>query len=705
MDPVQAEIEPATVIARRLRAAALIALGSLVTFAAVDLYGQRAGREWSAIVKVAQMSIVLWTLVRLREPRPWHEVATVCLVFVASLLSSACLASSMRGDTTTLPVLIVMIVMASAVLVPWGIRHQSVLALVALGALGVQCALLGGVTAVFPFPGLPIVVTLAVSVFTAYELERHHHARREAEAALRESEQRFRTMAEDAPVLIWMTDATGHNVYLNNAWTRLVGQPLQIEDRLGIAPHVHPADIEQLGQTVRAALDSHGPWEAEYRLRDASGKYRWMAARGVPRYAAGGAFVGHFGIATDVTARKEEAAALAAAHQAALEATRLKTDFLATMSHEIRTPMHGIFGMTELAIDTDDVEERRDFLDRARGCARTLMTLLDEILDFSKIEAGRLELRTEDFDVRQVVHEVMDVVAVTASRKRLELLTAVDDAVPPRLCGDPVRFRQILTNLLGNAVKFTARGEVELRVDAASDAAGTMLRCRVRDSGIGIAPEKLTAIFEAFTQAERTIAEEHGGTGLGLAISQRLARLMGGGITVVSTPGAGSTFTFEARFETATRLAAGGEPLIVGLDGVRVLVVDDNTTNRLIVMKSLETRGCTVALASSGVEAFDLAQSWLRRGNPFDVMVLDVHMPGMDGAETARRFRAQTGLAAVPIVFLSSVESSVRALARELDGVWTLTKPVRQSELLRAVHEAVVSARRPSSMDVTAKRA
>jgi len=704
MDSVQAEIDPAAVIARRLRAAALIALGSLVTFAAVDLYAH-TDRVWSAFVKVAQMGIVLWTLVRLRRPRPWREVATTCLVFVASLLSCACLASILRGDTTTLPVLLVMIVMASAVLVPWGARHQVVLAAVGLSALGVQCALLGGVSAAFPFPGLPVIVTLAASVFTAYELERQHEARRDAEAALRDSELRFRTMAEDAPVLIWMTDVTGHNVYLNAAWTRLVGQPLKTDDPLGIAPHVHPADVEQLGQVVARALRTHATWEAEYRLRDASGKYRWMAARGVPRFVSGGVFGGHFGIATDVTARKEEAAALAAAHQAALEATRLKTDFLATMSHEIRTPMHGIFGMTELALDADDTEERRDFLERARGCARTLMTLLDEILDFSKIEAGRLELRTEDFDVRAVVHEVMDVVAVAASRKRLELLTAVDDGVPARLCGDAGRFRQILTNLIGNAVKFTARGEVELRVDATPDALGTMLRCRVRDSGIGIAPDKLESIFEAFTQAERTIAEEHGGTGLGLAISQRLARLMGGGISVTSKVGAGSTFTVDARFAPAETADRTTEPLIVGLDGVRVLVVDDNTTNRLIVMKTLETRGCTVALASSGVEAFDLAQSWLRRGSPFDAMVLDVHMPGMDGAETARRFRAHAGLARLPIVFLSSVESSVRTLARELTGVWTLTKPVRQSELLRAVHEAVLSSARPSSAEPTAKRA
>jgi CheY-like chemotaxis protein len=253
----------------------------------------------------------------------------------------------------------------------------------------------------------------------------------------------------------------------------------------------------------------------------------------------------------------------------------------------------------------------------------------------------------------------------------------------------------VLTNLVGNAVKFTPRGEVELRLDVM---AGTtpQLRARVRDTGIGIPPDKLTSIFEAFTQADRTIAEQHGGTGLGLAISQRLVALMHGKITVASRLGAGSTFTVHLPLVPAES-APHAEPLIAALSGVRVLVVDDNTTNRLIVMKALETRGCTVALASSGIEAFDLAHGWLRQGNPFDAVILDFHMPDMDGAETARRFRGHAGLARLPIILLSSVEASLRTLRRELGFVWTLTKPVRQVELLRAVHEAVTAAPSVSS--------
>jgi PAS domain S-box-containing protein len=499
-------------------------------------------------------------------------------------------------------------------------------------------------------------------------------------------------MAEDAPVLIWMTDAEGRGTFLNGACARLLGRPNEASCTTGaeaLVELVHPDDRERVAAVVRNGFLSRSPWEVEYRVRDAVGSYRWLAARGVPRFSVARTFEGHFGIATDVTARREEAEALAAARNAALEATRLKSDFLATMSHEIRTPMHGIFGMTELALDTDDAEERRDFLERARGCARTLMALLDEILDFSKIEAGRLELRPGDFDVHELAHEVIDTLAVPAARKRIELLLAIDESVPQRLHGDALRVRQVLTNLVGNAVKFTPRGEVELRLDVIAGNT-PQLRARVRDTGIGIPPDKLTSIFEAFTQADRTIAEQHGGTGLGLAISQRLVALMHGKITVASTLGAGSTFTVHLPLVPAES-APHAEPLIAALSGVRVLVVDDNTTNRLIVMKALETRGCTVALASSGIEAFDLAHGWLRQGNPFDAVILDFHMPDMDGAETARRFRGHAGLARLPIILLSSVEASLRTLRRELGLVWTLTKPVRQVELLRAVHEAVTA--------------
>ena len=692
---MESSVDPAVVMARRLRTAALIALGSLASFAAVELYGERSNPGWVLGVKAVQTSIVLWMLLQLRRPQPWEHIARICLVFIGTMLLSASAAAIGRGDTTTLPVLLVMIAMASAVLVPWGAAYQSAVALLALVALVIDYVALGGLAVGFPFPGLPILVTFAVSIFMAWETARHQQARRVAEAALRESEKRFRTMAEDAPVLIWMTDARGRGIFLNGACARLLGRPFEASGTSGedvLAELVHPDDRERVAAAVAAGLAARAAWDAEYRVRDAVGGYRWLAARGAPRFSVDGTFEGHFGIATDVTARREEAEALAAARNAALEATRLKSDFLATMSHEIRTPMHGIFGMTELALDTEDADERRDFLERARACARTLMSLLDEILDFSKMEAGRLELRPTDFDVRQLAHEVVETVTVPASRRRLELLLAVDENVPERMHGDPGRVRQVLTNLIGNAVKFTPRGEIELRLESAGGVDGPALRCRVRDTGIGIPPDKLVSIFEAFTQADRTIAEEHGGTGLGLAISQRLVALMGGRLAVTSTLGAGSTFTVDLPLAPATTSAPPPiQPLIAGLTGVRVLVVDDNTTNRLIVMKTLETRGCTVALASSGVEAFDLAQSWLRQGNPFDVVVLDFHMPGMDGAETARRFRAHRGLGPLPIVLLSSVEASLRSLKRDLGHVWTLTKPVRQAELLRTVHEVVTS--------------
>jgi signal transduction histidine kinase len=271
-----------------------------------------------------------------------------------------------------------------------------------------------------------------------------------------------------------------------------------------------------------------------------------------------GAFQGYVGSATDITARKEETELAAAARNAALEAARLKSDFLATLSHEIRTPMHGIFGMTELALDTPDEQERRSFLERARGCAETLMGLLDDILDFSRIEAGRLELSDEPLAVRDVVRQAVDTLSVAAVRKGLTLGAHVDADVPESLRGDPTRLRQVLVNLIGNAIKFTDEGTVEVTVSGTPHprTPGTvMLSCTVRDTGIGIPGDRLATIFDAFTQVDASVSRKYGGTGLGLAISRRLVDLMGGTIVVDSTEDVGTTFCLTIPLATGENTA------------------------------------------------------------------------------------------------------------------------------------------------------
>ena len=487
--PGHGSADDVEVLARRIHGASLIAVAALLVFGTIDLV--RGTPWWVPLVKGVQLLIVLLALVRVQRRRDRASMMRTAFVFVGGLVAVAAAASIGRGDAGTIPVLLVMITLCSAALVPWGPRYQAALAAVACAALLAVYAALGHVAAGFPFPGLAVLLVCAVSVFSASELTRQRRARQIAEEGLAESEQRFRSLAEGAPVLIWMTDPAGQAVYLNAAWSHFFGRSVGVPEAAEIWERVHVDDRERVGAAVADALERRAAWECEYRLRDASGMYRWVLTRGVGRYGGDGRFAGHIGTATDITARKEEAEALAVARNAAVEATRLKSDFLATMSHEIRTPMHGIFGMTELALDTEDAEERREFLGRARACAQTLMGLLDEILDFSKIEAGRLELRPVDFDPREVAYEVVETISLSASRRGLELLVSIDDDVPPRVHADAGRFRQILLNLVANAVKFTARGEVELRIRALPQAGGgdDVLRCVVRDTGIGIAPD------------------------------------------------------------------------------------------------------------------------------------------------------------------------------------------------------------------------
>jgi two-component system sensor histidine kinase/response regulator len=524
---------------------------------------------------------------------------------------------------------------------------------------------------------------------------------RDTAIALRASENRYRTQSEQlrhllasGPAVVFNLSAslTPHITFISdNVEAQLGYAPGQfLDDQMFWASLVHPEDLVQLVPGLSVALEQ-GSFAADYRVRRSDGEYRWVHGEIRSVVGAEGAPTGLVGWWIDVTDAREAAEAQRVARVAAEVASRAKSDFLANMSHEIRTPMNGVMGMLELALDAELPPEQREYLEVARRSADSLLTVINDVLDFSKIEAGRMELDAAPFRLVEAMEDILGGVALRAHHKGLELALQVEPTLPDTIVGDVGRLRQVVINLVGNAIKFTDRGEVVVNVSAAggTDEAppGELtLHVSVKDSGIGIDPAKQLAIFEAFAQADSSTTRQFGGTGLGLAIASRLVDLMQGRIWVESVPGMGSVFHFTARVTLSPVSLPSPESNEVDLSGIPVLVVDDNATNRVILHGMLTRWGMEPTVVDGGPAALALLRGEQAGRARFRLMIVDAQMPGMDGFGLVERVRGDKALGEPAIMMLSSAtfHDDVRR-CREAGIDLYLTKPVRGAELRTAI--------------------
>jgi PAS domain S-box-containing protein len=622
----------------------------------------------------------------LRRPRPSREVIYLCLAMVLSTLAFICLGSLGLGDATAPLISIIGLTMGTATLLPWGVGPQ---------LLTVIASLLGSVwmldrlavdTGYWLRSGGSVLPILVGTIYVAYVYAR-------TSQTLSRGEDLSRTIIERAAMGIAHVSARGRVLTANPALGRMLGiEPEHLRGRL-LEHLLHPADR---GRDAVAAQEltrqERTGYQSDRRLLRSDGGVIW-ARLSVSALPGDRGKVERVVLVEDVTASKNAERALRAARLEAERASRAKGEFLATMSHEIRTPMNAILGSAELLTDTQMSEQQAQYLDAIRTGGEQLLSLIDDVLDFSKIEAGRVELEDTVLDLRALIGKVQGLFTSQARRKRIELKCTVDPELPVQVRGDATRLQQVLSNLVGNAIKFTEGGIVYIRVNKVEELESerVVVLIEVSDTGVGMGEDTLQRLFRPFTQADGSTTRRYGGTGLGLSIVKQLVELMGGEIGAESMPAVGSTFWARIPFDVQVGASEIPVNLVrrretaARLRGLRVLVAEDHPMNQLVIARILETLGCDTDLVSDGIQAVKAVQK-----HDYAAVLMDIHMPGMDGIEATRMICENAGTLAPYVIGVSASaleEDRRRCLDAGMQAF--LTKPVRREELQQALLESI----------------